>query len=628
MNVSTSPLMRAWLVVLLLGVAVGCRAPVGVDRHGLLRFHGQLQPGYLVGRPGDDGLMLLQRRGMADAFDRDPEGTMRRLHEAAAGGAGMEDYHALADLSMAQAARLARSPKAGDARRAPEWHLAAAAYAWFFVMGDGNAAEMNPLDRRVRSACDIYNSAVELAFRSQRGNEPVIVPVGGERRAGIGHVRIRRDMSMFKWGDDAFEMFLPSAEFEVRGLRVRDRVSGLGAPLIGVGKADGDAGRLAKRVPATLFLRFGGRPRDWAANGLDATLELYSSHEVSEVDVNGRKVQLEADFTAPLAHGLKDNSVWMLGLIQLLTGVERVRSNIYLTEPYQRGKIPVVFVHGTASSPAYWAEMWNTLRADPRVRRRFQFWNFVYNSGNPVAHSAATFRAEIERKVAQLDPAGTDGALRQMVVVGHSQGGLLADLTVKDTGDALWRAVSTKEFGELDLPEEELEEVRRRYFFTALPGVRRVVFISTPHRGSKLATSFVRSVATRIIRLPSEVVRSSARLLALRDPLGLRPGYERRVPSSLDDMSPGNPWLSALAEIPPATGVSAHSIVAMRGRTEPPRGGDGVVAYESAHVGYARSEFVVRSGHSCQRRSDVIEEVRRILMEHQSEARDALKASP
>jgi pimeloyl-ACP methyl ester carboxylesterase len=401
---------------------------------------------------------------------------------------------------------------------------------------------------------------------------------------------------------------------------VRDRVSGLGAPLIGVGRPEAEQGRLARRWPATLFLRFNGRLEDWAGTGLGASLELYSTHEVATVEVSGRPVALEADFTAPLAHGLKDGRVWALGIVQLLTGEERVRSNIYLTEPYQRGKIPVVFVHGTASSPAYWAEMWNTLRSDPVVRGRFQFWNFVYNSANPVGDSAARLRAEIERKLRQLDPDGKDAALRQMVVVGHSQGGLLAELTAKDTGDALWRAVSTKDFGELDLPESELEEVRRRYFFTAMPSVRRVVFISTPHRGSHLASSFVRSVAIRVIRLPADVVRSSARLLALRDPLGLRPEHERRVPSSLDDMSPRNPWLLALADIPTAPGVAAHSIVAIRGRQSPPNGGDGVVSYDSAHVAYARSEFVVRSGHSCQRRSDVIEEVRRILMEHMAES--------
>lgn len=612
-----------WVAAICLWATTGCRAPVGVERQGLLRVQRGLESVYLSGRVSDDARMVLQRRGLAGRFEREPDETLGRLHEAVVRERRRDELHALADLAFVRAHGLSRSVRPGERERASGWYLAAAAYAWFFVLGDGSGVELDPLDRRLRDGCEIYNAAVGLAFRGRLGTNAVVAPRGGDRAAGPGTVRVAWDGEGSRWNAGDVAMWLPAAEYRVRGLAVRDRVSGLGAPLIGVGRPEAEQGRLARRWPATLFLRFHGRLEDWVGMGLGAALEVYSTHEVATVEVAGRRVALEADFTAPLAHGLKGGEVWALGILQLLTGEERVRSNIYLTEPYQRGKIPVVFVHGTASSPAYWAEMWNTLRSDPVVRGRFQFWNFVYNSANPVGESAARLRGEIERKLRQLDPDGKDGALRQLVVVGHSQGGLLAELTAKDTGDALWRAVSTKEFGELELPASELEEVRRRYFFTAVPSVRRVVFISTPHRGSHLATSFVRSVAIRVIRLPADVVRSSARLLALRDPLGLRPEHERRVPSSLDDMSPRNPWLLALADIPPAPGVAAHSIVAIRGREGPPEGGDGVVSYQSAHVEYARSEFVVRSGHSCQRRSDVIEEVRRILMEHMAESAPA-----
>jgi hypothetical protein len=92
------------------------------------------------------------------------------------------------------------------------------------------------------------------------------------------------------------------------------------------------------------------------------------------------------------------------------------------------------------------------------------------------------------------------------------------------------------------------------------------------------------------------------------------------VPSSLDGMSPRNKYLLELAEIPPAPGVKAHSIVAIKGNDIPPAGGDGVVKYTSAHVPYVESEFVVRSGHSCQGKPTVIEEVRRILLRHLSES--------
>ena len=77
-----------------------------------------------------------------------------------------------------------------------------------------------------------------------------------------------------------------------------------------------------------------------------------------------------------------------------------------------------------------------------------------------------------------------------------------------------------------------------------------------------------------------------------------------------------------LAEIPVAPGIKANSIIAIKGRTQPPpNGADGVVKYTSAHVDYAESEFIVRSDHSCQGNPLTIEEVRRILLENLGEAK-------
>ena len=55
-----------------------------------------------------------------------------------------------------------------------------------------------------------------------------------------------------------------------------------------------------------------------------------------------------------------------------------------------------------------------------------------------------------------------------------------------------------------------------------------------------------------------------------------------------------------------------------RGDGDYRQGKDGLVAYPSAHVDYAASEFIVRSFHSCQDKPPTIEEVRRILLEHLS----------
>ena len=86
--------------------------------------------------------------------------------------------------------------------------------------------------------------------------------------------------------------------------------------------------------------------------------------------------------------------------------------------------------------------------------------------------------------------------------------------------------------------------------------------------------------------------------------------------TSLDGMSPDNPGLLALAEIPVRPPIQAHSIIAVKGDDVPPEGDDGVVKYTSAHLEGVESELVVRSGHSCQDKPKTIEEVRRILLVH------------
>src|SRR5262249_61899792 len=105
---------------------------------------------------------------------------------------------------------------------------------------------------------------------------------------------------------------------------------------------------------------------------------------------------------------------------------QELPTSLTFTEPFRPGLIPVVLVHGTLSSAGRWADMLNDLENDGRLRDRYQFWFFHYSTGSPIPYSAMLLRDALTDAVAQLDPGGTDAALRQMVVIGHSQGGLLA----------------------------------------------------------------------------------------------------------------------------------------------------------------------------------------------------------
>jgi hypothetical protein len=206
-----------------------------------------------------------------------------------------------------------------------------------------------------------------------------------------------------------------------------------------------------------------------------------------------------------------------------------------------------------------------------------------------------------------------------MVVIGHSQGGLLTKGTAIDAGDRIWRVVSTNSLEDLKVSDARRAEIRRLLFLEPLPFVRRVVFIATPHRGSYLSGGFVRRLAQRLVSLPGALVSRGENALRLMEGSDAGKFLGGKIPTSLDGMSPKNPGLLAMSEIPVRPPIKAHSIVAVKGDGDHRQGRDGLVSYDSAHVDYAESEFIVRSFHTCLEEPDTIEEVRRILHEHLKE---------
>ncbi len=101
-------------------------------------------------------------------------------------------------------------------------------------------------------------------------------------------------------------------------------------------------------------------------------------------------------------------------------------------------------------------------------------------------------------------------------------------------------------------------------------------------------------------------------------------GGKKNILTSADSMSPDNPVLKALAEIPLAPGIRGHSIIAVDGDGDPKLGDDGVVKYSSAHLDGMASEFIVKSGHSSQLNPLAIDEMRRILVENLTASRNKL----
>lgn len=433
------------------------------------------------------------------------------------------------------------------------------------------------------------------------------------------------DQSRLLWGDLRLTEFAPAAEFKVRGLRNRYRRPGLGAPLAAATSPlkpiEGFQVAARQRAPVTAVLRIDGARRALADGQMHAILELYTPTDPEQVTIAGRAVPLEVEPTASLAYGLSDAPIWKTEYSGFLFGdlLQQTPTQLAALQPHRPGRFPVVLVHGTASSAARWADVVNDLSSDPRIRDRFEFWFSSYETGNPIPYSALQLREALEQALATLDPQGQDTALRDMVLIGHSQGGLLVKMTAIDTGSRLWDSMSRKPLDQLRLQPETRELLQQTLFLEPEPFVGRVVVVATPHRGSYLAEYSLGRFVAGLVRLPFNLLQASGDVIT-NNPDAFRFDPERVRVGSVYGMTPGSPLITGLADIPIAPGMPAHSIIAVRGDGPVEEGSDGVVRYQSAHVDGVESELIVRSGHSVQSNPQTVLELRRILLLHAEQA--------
>ena len=255
-------------------------------------------------------------------------------------------------------------------------------------------------------------------------------------------------------------------------------------------------------------------------------------------------------------------------------------------------------------------------RGRSRVDRGFQFWLFGYSTGNPIPYSGYLLRRDLDEARRRLDPGKSDPAFDRMVLVGHSMGGLICKMVAVDSGHRLWRAVCDHPVGELKGEGGDLKLIRDCLIFDAHPGVGRVVYIATPHRGSRLDRGSVQAIGTRLVLLPDALRATRRRLVAANPPDSFREPFRKVLPSSIDELEWESPILTALSELAHPPALRVHTIIAVRPESPPEHRTDGVVGYESAHVAGAASETLVAASHLCQDHPEVIGEVRRILLEH------------
>ena len=334
-----------------------------------------------------------------------------------------------------------------------------------------------------------------------------------------------------------------------------------------------------------------GTVRKVALTGYDPTY-------VSRVKLGATEYPLAADFTAPIVAQTNDINEFTIALSGLIhPGV--VDSKLILLEPYDPQRIPVLLVHGLNSHPRMWKDVINDLRADPKLRGKYQFMLFYYPTGWPISYSSMKLRQELNA----LD--STVGRTKPMVLIGHSMGGLLSRMQVINPGREIW----DKQLGAhadtlyAKLPADNL--AKRALLFSANPDIGREIYICTPHRGSGLADLSLTAWFIKLVKLPTTITSAFIDL----------PGniVQRGQLTSVAGLSPSNPLYKALDEVPIV--VPYHSIIGDRGRGgDKLKSSDGVVPYWSSHLDGAQSEVIVPDSHGAYDDPQAIREMRRILL--------------
>jgi hypothetical protein len=569
---------------------------------------------------------LLRRYDLVGELKADPRAALAKLQVQIAEEPTPEKICSYAELAYIQGKRLEAG---GNHKDSLDYFGAAVAHAYWYLLDPNLDRFRNPYDPQFRRACDLYNESLESALRVVKRDgrlkpgETQIIQTGSQQYAVEMQLR-------GPWLAEDLEKLEFVSDFQLGdGLTNRHHTYGLGVPLVAVRRRHEGESPAEKyyppglSFPVTAFLRVEHQTPTEAGNLHHCVLELYDPMYASNLEVCNRLVPLETDLTTPLAYFLdhpsfRETDISTFGLLR--PGQAQGIKGLYMVEPYDPNRIPVVMVHGLWSSPTAWMEMFNDLRSFPEIRSKYQFWFFLYPTGQPFWVSAAQLRDTLVEVRTVLDPAGQNPRLGELVLVGHSMGGLVSRLQTIESGDSFWKIVSDKPLEELKATPAEQNKLAKCFYFHPNPAVKRVVTIGTPHHGSTSSNDYTQYLGRSLIRLPEMMVELSNKLIR-ENPGAFRNTELLTMTTSIDSLSPKCPIFPVLNTSERAPWTRYHNIVGVvPSKTwlgSVAEVGDGVVGLESAKLAESASEIEVPADHLVVHQHPLaILEVRRILLEH------------
>jgi pimeloyl-ACP methyl ester carboxylesterase len=488
--------------------------------------------------------------------------------------------------------REARSSQVPIEKRAGDYLQAAAMTAP--LLGAGTQAT---------SAVETYNAAcgeLTVLLRNSEGGRLWNQPLTVAGNNATYNLRLESASSAV-WAPNYFTTFESPDQIKEKLIRKENIQEGVGGALVGVrivNPPEKFAPAKGITAPVTATLDF---------HATDAILVLRRPAKQPTAIVEGKVRPLAANFSAPISYYEPPANLLLVGVMGALRSAHyEKKTGLYFLQPYDPDRIPVVFVHGLISTPFSWVQTINGLQADPEIRKRYQFWVFAYPTGNPVLYSALRLREELA-KVDKLYPDHKD-----YVLVGHSMGGLLSQAQVTSMTRADWEQTLGEVGMQLFATLRPADLVAKAATFKANPRIKRVVFICTPHRGSKMASGGIGAFAIKLISLPVDLVTTMKSEIPEET---LRKINNGRLPNSVSNLAPKAPYLAVLNK--ESIQAPYHSIIGNRGKPGPLADStDGVVPYWSSHLDGAQSECIVPGPHGSCELPQTIAELDRILRLH------------
>jgi pimeloyl-ACP methyl ester carboxylesterase len=498
------------------------------------------------------------------------------------------------------------------------------AFSWNFLKSPGASARPE-----YELAWQLYHNGLARLMGAGQRFGRLDPSTGLHVDTAAGSLVIPTTYQGFAWKSEDFSRIEVVSSLASRKLQHHYGAPGLGVPLVVIRERQQSERFYNNQTAfgATVVLRpslavLAGMAPPLGADSSHGPVEFYDPLRVSSVAVGQQKIAMAMNTSAPLEYAVKNTNYSPLAGLLQPGSAEAGQEKLFLLEPRQPGKFPLVFVHGFFSTPAIWANVANEIMASPGLRDRFQIMAYRYPTGRPFVESAAILRRELNEFVKTYDRDGQDPSMDNMAMIGHSMGGIVAKLTVTRSDDRLWDAVANRPLSELNISETGRQRLAELFYFEPLPFVRRVVFMGTPHDGAMMASLSLGRISSKCIQQSTaDLIEHD--LLVKQNPGVFSPEISKRIPTSIDMMESSSCLLQAVQKLCPGENVQLHSIMGTKCLSLLDGCGDGVVSVKSAQHPWVSTEKRVHATHpDLHKNEDSIQELKCILRRHILEAND------